>query len=164
MAWRIVSSFFPHFSFFFAFFFLFFSKKRAPPLPDFMYDGGKQASIKANGMSNLAMIDAAKRAGVPKVVVVGASMPAWVATGYETGECVRCVCARWEGTCACVCVRECTCACRYTMPIWAGQHLRCVHTHMHTRTATYFYCCLLFCLLPFHSSNVFHLHCICAHR
>lgn len=75
MAWRIV-------------------KKRAPPLPDFMYDGGKQASIKANGMSNLAMIDAAKRAGVPKVVVVGASMPAWVATGYETGECVRCVCAR----------------------------------------------------------------------
>eukprot|EP00729_Bicosta_minor_P001990 gene1990-16004_t len=57
----------------------------APPLPDFMYDGGKQASIKANGMSNLAMIDAAKRAGVPKVVVVGASMPAWVATGYETG-------------------------------------------------------------------------------
>lgn len=58
----------------------------APPLPDFMYDGGKQASIKANGMSNLAMIDAAKRAGVPKVVVVGASMPAWVATGYETGK------------------------------------------------------------------------------
>ena len=47
----------------------------APPLPDFMYEGGKQASIKANGMSNLAMIDAAKKAGVPKVVVVGATMP-----------------------------------------------------------------------------------------
>lgn len=92
MAYRIF--FFSTLLFLFCFLFLFFSKKRAPPLPDFMYDGGKQASIKANGMSNLAMIDAAKRAGVPKVVVVGASMPAWVATGYETGECVRCVCAR----------------------------------------------------------------------
>jgi hypothetical protein len=60
----------------------------APPLPDSMYAGGRQGAVDANGMSNLKAIDAAKRAGVPKVVVVGATTPAWAPTGYETGKAI----------------------------------------------------------------------------
>lgn len=58
----------------------------SPPLPDSMQAGGYEGAITANGFSNTKPILAAKDAQVPKVVLVNATMPAWIFSGYGRGK------------------------------------------------------------------------------
>lgn len=53
--------------------------------------GGKSSQISSNGLTGLAAVTAAKAAQVPRVVVLGATIPKWgsaVMTGYTTGKAI----------------------------------------------------------------------------
>eukprot|EP00041_Stephanoeca_diplocostata_P010276 m.163076 g.163076 ORF g.163076 m.163076 type:complete len:274 (+) comp18095_c0_seq3:222-1043(+) len=61
----------------------------APPVPNFLYKGGKQEAMSSNGTACVRPLAAASKAGVPRVVLVNASMPSWlkyISSGYYTGK------------------------------------------------------------------------------
>lgn len=61
----------------------------APPVPNFLYKGGKQEAIASNGTACIRPIAAASAASVPRVVLVNACMPSWlkhISSGYYIGK------------------------------------------------------------------------------